>query len=340
MQISAAVAAEDIPGGGNSAWSYWVGATMKKGELDNDQYGPEVIPLNGFMRIFPDSDGLPPDWDDKRLIYCRDNGVVPFLSSNINGDTSKFQEMRNRITRMPGWVRLLLLTDQHEPERHFKQRPEDYLENYKAWWHACIADLPAETRKHVKAGPILTLQWIEDARKGNFDYSQYDPGPAFSDLYAIDMYMNSWDRSGKHVASSYKDPVDFLSGLKGYRHGSHDNRPRIIAELGAIGIPTDPTGRDRAAWINGVCNELDTWSEAEQGWPFWGLAWWNARGTDGDKDLPPIGKERYFHLDKFQDRHGTPTTYADPLPLEALNAQAAKHHTRARSTPRPAGRPG
>ncbi|MEU4244119.1 hypothetical protein [Actinoplanes sp. NPDC026619] len=330
MQISTALAAEEIPGNANSAWSYWIGATMKKGELDNDHYGPEVIPLNGFMRIFPDSDGLPPEWDDKRLTYCRDNGVVPFLSSNINGDSSKFREMHRRIAAMPDWVRLLLLTDQHEPERHFKQNPGEYLDNYRAWWNSCIVDLPADKRKRVKAGPILTLQWIEDQNKGHHDYGQYDPGPAFSDLYAIDMYMNSWDRSGKHAATEYKDPVAFLSGLKGYRHGPRDHRPRIIAELGAIGIPSDPAGRGRAGWINGICTELDTWSEAELGWPFWGLAWWNTRGTDGDHDLPPLGRERYFYLDKFQDSHGTPTTYADPLPLKAFNAQAARHRNRVR----------
>ncbi|GIF19970.1 hypothetical protein BJ973_002125 [Actinoplanes tereljensis] len=328
MQISAANAAEVIPGGDNSAWSYWIGATMKKGELDNNHYGPKVIPRNGFMRIFPDSDGLPPSWDDPRLIYCRDNGVVPFLSSNINGDSSKFREMRERITAMPDWVRLLLLTDQHEPERHFWEHSKEYIDNYKAWWRACITELPADKRKRVKAGPVLTLQWIEDANKGKHDYGQYDPGPEFSDLYAIDMYMNSWDRSGKRVADEYPDPVTFLSGLKSYRDSSDDHRPRIIAELGAIGIPSDPAGRGRAAWLNGICKELDTWKPAKQGWPFWGLAWWNTRGTDGSSDLDPIGKARYFYLDKFQNSNGTPTAYADPAPLEAFNAQAARHHVR------------
>jgi hypothetical protein len=330
VQISTANAADVIPGGDNSAWSYWVGATMKKADLDNNHFGPQVIPKNGFMRIFPDSDGLPPSWDDDRLSYCRENGVVPFLSSNINGDGSKFRAMRDHLVRMPDWVRLLLLTDQHEPERHFPGHPTDYTDNYKAWWQSCIVDLPAEKRRKVKAGPVLTLQWIEDVRKGNHHYGQYDPGPEFSDLYAIDMYMDSWDSSGDRVATAYPNPVAFLSGLKRYRHGPRDHRPRIIAELGAIGIPADPTGRGRAAWFNGICAELDTWSEAEQGWPFWGLAWWNTRGTDGRTDLSPIGKARYFQLDKFQNSDGTPTAYPHPAPLEAFNAQATRHQVRPR----------
>jgi hypothetical protein len=191
--------------------------------------------------------------------------------------------------------------------------------------------LPAAIRARVKAGPIVTRQWIEGGpAKGNADYGQFDPGPAVSDLYAIDMYQDSWDRPSTHdristhVARAYSDPVAFLAGLKKYRHGDSDSRPRVIAELGAIGIPSDPTGKARAAWINGICAELDTWSHSAQGWPFWGFAWWNGQGTDGES-LTPIGRARYFYLDKYQNSQGIPSAYADPLPLKALNAQAARH---------------
>jgi hypothetical protein len=220
-----------------------------------------------------------------------------------------------------------MLTDRHEPESKFRSNPAAYISNYKAWWHECIVPLPATIRERVTAGPIVTRQWIEGGRnRGDGDYGQYDPGPEFSDLYAIDMYQNSWEGNTGHVARAYSDPVAFLAGLKKYRHGDSDHRPRVIAELGAIGIPTDPTGSARAAWINGICAELDTWGRPAQGWPFWGFAWWNSRGTDGDS-LTPIGTTRYFYLDKYQDSQGNLQTYDNPLPLKALNAQAARHGT-------------
>jgi len=309
--------------GGSTPVSYRIGATMKKADLE--EYGPRTIPRNGLMRIFPNSNGLPPDWDDERFSYCRENGVLPFASSNIDGDPGKFPAMRQWITEMPGWVTLLLLTDRHEPENNHRGDPTPFIRNYTDWWNACIVGLPPAIRARVMAGPIVTRQWIEGGPdKGDGDYGQFDPGPAVSDLYAIDMYMNSWDRSGSHVADAYPDEAAFLAGLKGYRHGDSDSRPRIIAELGAIGIPSDPTGRARAGWINGICAELDTWSHPAQGWPFWGFAWWNNQGTGGG-DLTPIGAARYFYLDKYQDSRGNLRGYADPLPLKALNEQAARH---------------
>ena len=313
------------PPGGLRA-SYRVGATMKKSDLD--AYGPDTIPRNGLMRIFPNSsDGLPPRWDDERFTYCRDNGVLPFVSSNIDGDASKFAAMKQWIVDLPDWVTQLLLTDRHEPENDYRGDSASYIRNYRAWWDACIVGLPAAIRARVKAGPIVTRQWIDGGpNKGNGNYGQFDPGPAFSDLYAIDMYLDSWEGNSNHVARSYSDPVAFLAGLKRYRHGDSDRRPRVIAELGAIGIPSDPTGSGRAAWINGICAELDTWSPPAQGWPFWGFAWWNSQGTDGER-LTPIGPARYFYLDKYQDSGGNSRTYADPLPLKALNAQAAAHAT-------------
>lgn len=316
-------------GGGTGTtpvWTYWVGATMAKADLTT--YGPGVIPRNGFMRIFPNTDGLPPAWDDARFAYCQANGVVPFVSSNIDGDSTKFAAMQQWIINMPSWVTQLLLTDRHEPENNFKNNPSAYITNYTAWYQNCIASLPAATRAKVMVGPVLTRQWIEGgATKGNGNYGQYDPGPSVSDFYGIDMYMDSWDPANpSNVAVAYKDPVQFLAGVKAYKYNSSDTRPRIFPELGALGIPADPTGSARAAWINGLCTELDSWSQAAQGWKFLGFAWWNNVGTGGSS-LTPIGTARYFYLDKYQNSSGALTAYADPLPLKAFNTQTAKHYT-------------
>lgn len=312
-------------------WTYRVGATMKKADIAAYE---AKLPRNGLMRIFPNSDGLPPAWDDERFAYCQRSGVLPFVSSNIDGDSSKFAAMRQWIINMPQWLKdrpgvSLYLSDRHEPENDFPNQPATFITNYTNWYNSCVASLPTAVRAKVAAGPIVTRQWIEGgASKGNGNYGQYDPGPAVSDIYAIDMYMDSWaPGTSDQVATEYRDPVQFLAGVKAYRHNNSasDTRGRIFAELGAIGLPADPTGVDRAAWLNGICAELDTWTEGAQGWRFLGFSWWNNQGSAGAA-LSPIGTSRYFYLDKYQVSGGTPTAYADPLPLKAFNSQAAAHY--------------
>lgn len=311
-------------------WDYWVGATMRQADIAT--YEP-LIPRNGLFRIFPESNGLPPAWDDERFAYCQRSGAVPFVSSNIDGDAAKFAAMKQWIIDMPVWLYertgpVLLLTDRHEPETTFPGDPATYLSNYSAWWNNCIASLPSVIRTKIWAGPVLSRQWIEGGpTKGNGNYAQYDPGPALSDFYGLDAYMNSWNPSNTaNVATSYTDPVAFLAGLKTYKYDVGDARPRVIGELGAIGIPTDTTGSARAAWLNGLCAELDTWTSGAQGWPFAGFSWWNNQGTAGT-NLTPIGSLRYFYLDKYQNSSGALVPYADPLPLKAFNTQTANHMT-------------
>jgi ReqiPepy6 Gp37-like protein len=315
-------------------WTYWVGATMRAADIGT--YEP-LIPRNGLVRIFPNSDGLPPDWDDERFAYCQRSGATPFVSSNIDGDSSKFVAMKQWIIDMPAWLRerptqagrpRMLLTDRHEPENNYPGDPGTYLSNYNSWYDSCIATLPAATRALVWAGPVVTRQWIEGGpTKGNGNYGQYDPGPTKSDFYGLDAYMNSWNPSNSaNVATSYTDPAAFLAGLKGYKYNVGDARPRVIGELGAIGIPNDTTGSARAAWLNGICAELDTWTEEFQGWKFIGFSWWNNQGTGG-ASLNPIGTARYFYLDKYQNSSGLLTSYASPAPLTAFNNQTNSHLT-------------
>lgn len=320
------------PGTGTPVWTYWVGASMKKADIP--LYEPKLT-RNGMFRIFPNSNGLPPAWDDDRFEYARRTGAVPFVSSNIDGDSSKFAAMKQWIIDMPQWLKdrpgvVLYLTDRHEPENNFKNQPQTYITNYTNWWNACIQTLPSALRAKVMAGPVVTLQWIVNPNNGNDNYAQYDPGPAVSDFYGIDMYMNSWkpgsSQNATLVADAYLDPATFLAGVKAYKYNFGDHRPRVFAEMGAIGIPTDPTGSQRAAWFNGLCAQLDTWTEAAQGWKFLGFAWWNNIGTTGSS-LTPIGTARYFFLDKYQNSSGVLTAYADPLPLKAYNQQANSHYT-------------
>lgn len=311
---------------------YAVGATMAKADIATYQ---AALASNQVFRVFPNGDThLPPAWTDARFVYCQSTGAIPFVSSNIDGDATKFAALVTWLSNMPAWVTKIYITDRHEPENNFPNNPAQFIANYTAWWTNVILALPAAIRAKVKAGPVLTLNWITDATKGNGNYAQYDPGPTVSDFYGIDMYMQSWKPgSPTLVADAYVDPTAFLAGVKAYKYNSGDTRERIFPEFGAIGIPTDPTGVARANWLTAVLAQLDSWTEAAQGWKFSGLAWWNTVGATGAA-LTPIGASRYFYLDKYQASDGTLKPYVGvPAPPVTAYNQAALAH--ASATPPP-----
>lgn len=322
---------------------YVVGATMRKEDLAKYE---ALLARNGIMRIFPNSDGLPPAWDDPRFAYCQRQSVIPFVSSNIDGDTSKFAALRQWIIDMPQWIKdrglKLYLTDRHEPENNQSSglTKAMYLANFTAWWTQVIATLPAGTREYVQAGHVLTRQWIEGGpTKGNNNWGEYDTG--LGDFYGVDMYMDSWlPGDGTAVATSYKNPATFLAGFKAYRRDAGDTRDRIIPEVGAIGIPADVDGSMRAAWIRGLCTELDTWTVAAQGWRFIGWSWWNHQGTGGSS-LTPIGTTRYFNLDLYQVDAGAPQLLpgSPPAPVLAFNQMALAHPAIGSTVAPPTGDP-
>lgn len=335
---------EPYPGGSTSG-GWWIGATMKKADIPT--YEPKLTG-NQMFRIFPNSDGLPPAWNDPRFAYAQRMGAVPFVSSNIDGDTSKFAAMRTWIINMPSWVKVLYVSDRHEPENNAKDglTREKYLANFKAWWNACIASLPAATRARVKAGPILTKQWVEQAGKGDNDYGLYDPMKQLglkTDFFSSDHYHNSWkpgsSENATKVAEAYMDPTAFFAIFKAYKAptvgGVVDDRERVFAEWGAMGIPLDPDGSKRAKWITDCAKVFDTWTQASTGWRFAGACWWNNQGTSGPS-LTPIGTLRFFYLDKWQKTSagaialpGNPTA-----PVKAYNDIVTAHLTSA-PTPNP-----
>jgi hypothetical protein len=308
---------------------YLIGATMKKADIP--AWEPRLA-ANKIFRVFPNSNGIPPAWTDARFEYARRVGATLIVSSNIDGDASKFPAMLAWLTQMPAWVTKIYVSDRHEPENNFPGAPATYLANFKAWWEQCIVPLPVEIRARVKAGPILTRQYIETTGKGNGDYSAWDPMKVGikTDCYMLDAYMDSWKPGGgtnaTMAAEAYVNATTFLAGFKAYRYDGTDDRERLLAEFGAIGIPNDPTGAQRAAWITAVFRELDSWTVAAQGWKFAGIAWWNNQGTSGPS-LTPIGTLRFFYLDQYQaDATGTkllPGT--TPAPLAAFNQAALVH---------------
>jgi hypothetical protein len=307
--------------------SYLVGATMRWEEIP--AYAP-TLAANRLFWVFPDEDGLPPAWTDSRFEYARTTGATLIVSSKLDGDYDRFPAMVDWLTEMPDWVTSLYVTDRHSPETEFPGDPASYLANFETWWYQVIMALPDVVRARLKAGPILTQRYIEATGGGDGDYSVWDPMRVGikTDFFAVDAFARSWKRGYAPLAAdAYPDPAAFLAGLKAYRYDETDDRERLIPALGAIGIPADPTGAMRAAWITGVFRELDSWSEAERGWRFAGVSWWQREGRPDELSLDPIGVRRCYYLDSYQPDAGEPRPLPGPIPapLAAYNQAAAVH---------------
>lgn len=294
----------------SNARPFRVGCTIKKDELG--YWRAKLVHLD-WMRIFPNpTTKLPPDWKDPRFTFIRDMGGSPFVSSKIDGDGAKISTLISYLNKMPTaapWLfnnpdRVLWYAEHHEPEGHRDGlTASKFIANHIKVWNALndSSKLNPAVRAKIMFGPALTKQYTEN---GGHSYRTWDPGPDHSDFFGVDMYMNSWSPSNsKAVATAYTNPVTFLSQFKAYTYDGEDggsttdHRPRVFPELGAIGLPSDTDGSARAAWLQGIHNELLTWDEDEQGWPFAGWVFWNAEGTGG-RDLSGAGVHRWFQFDR------------------------------------------
>lgn len=276
-----------------------IGATIVKEDIG---YWKPKLQKNEWMRIFPNGDGLLPSWTDDRFKYMQDVGGQPFASTKIDGNPDKIAALRAKLLTLPAWITTLWLTDRHEPEGDLQGGASAYKSHFKAFYDM-IKGLPASIRSRVKAGPVLTRQATENSG-GLGTYATYDPG--VGDFFGVDMYGNSWG-TGSNAATSYVDPKTFLSKVKAYNTGS---RPKLFPEIGYVGLPYDTDGSARATWIQGITEELKTWSN------FVGYIWWNANGKEGSY-LKGLGTKRYFQLDR---RHTQPDgSYKILSPAHPLN---------------------
>lgn len=275
-----------------------IGATIDKTAIS--YWEPKLV-KNGWMRIFPNSDKLPPDWTDARFQYCQRVGAHPFISTKVDGDTTKLQTLYDYLAAMPAWLRddpafLLWYTEHHEPEKENATSPATFINNYRAVWNK-LATLPTAIRNKIRMGPALTKQWTESPSKGNYNYQTFDPGAAYRQFKGYDVYADS--SSGGAAITSYPDPAPFLQYIKA---DNANSQPKIFVELGVIGAPFDTDGSARAAWLRGIHDEALSWGD------FGGLIWWCDDGTSSSTAVTGIGTARYFQLDR---RHtGTDNSYA------------------------------
>lgn len=318
----------------------YVGLTFHKKDVDEGNY-KDISLVNDMMRIFPnkwDRDErfkiLPP-WNDSRFTYCKNNDVIPFVSTKIAGDGSDkaLDALIGQLEHLPDFIRLLYITNWHEPEKDFVEKAggdvekgaEAFRTSFRAFLDR-IDGLPTKIRERIKCGPVLTRTWVDAAGRG--DWKLFDPG--VGDFFGADMYVLSGGKDwvvspgrGGHLPSA----KDFVQSFKEYAFNRSDDRPRIWPELGLIGMPTDRDGAARAEWIRAVYDEVKTWGTGRPGWKqkwdFEGFVWWQHLGTPTG-DVPTIGRYRDFRLDyrivaKTHDKPATSKRYADDpsLPVAA-----------------------
>lgn len=306
-----------------------IGATMNESELSSYK---GMLAGNNIMRIFPSDRTINsvtvkvlPAWTDSRFTYCQNTGAAPFVSVKVDGDTGGLNYVKQQLLAMPAWVKTLYITDRHEPEGDVTAA--EYQANFNAFL-AMVNTLPTALRARIRCGPILTRTWTESAAagKGNFQYGTYDPGTG--DFFGVDMYVESGTSSTVVNPTTLPTAVTFLQYLKAYKKTAGDTRPRIIPELGVIGMPDDTDGTARAAWITAVNAELKTWVPAVTGWSFLGWIWWHATGKATGEVLT-IGQRRDFplHLRTVDGNTAVVLPGSPPAPVAAYNAAWSAENT-------------
>lgn len=300
------------------------GVTLDR--LDLIDWEPRLVG-NELMWIGPNSDGLPPSWQDPRFAYCRRNGTVPIVGCRIDGDGTKYDTLIQHLSNMPNWLPLLYLTEHAEPEIDYDGNHTSFIDNYRDWYINVVEQLPTLVRAKIKVGPVLSHTWTTDLALGAGNYNRFDPGLPYSDFYGMNFLVEpTRTYGGEDPVISYPAGDELLAGFKDYRSSVSDSRSRIIPLIGAIGLPADPSGGPRGDFIFSVFDEMTSWTTSAQGWAFIGASWFNGQGRNGPPE-PTIGPTRYYQLDIRQSGFNVRTGYASaiPLPLYAMNEVIIEH---------------
>lgn len=311
-----------------------IGATLEKSEIS---YWQNKVLNNAWMRVFPNSDGLIPVTSDERFQYAKAKGMrTIYVSSKIRAKYSGSYSAGLAIvkTRLEALVDtgdfdMIYYTEHHEPEGDLNDSnpPWPSVSAYKADQLAAFAMVDSITpakRAKIRVGHAHTRQWTESNQsgKGKYNYKTWDTGQG--DFFGIDMYHDSWKPGTSQAVSTPVAPDTFLQYAKSYKYDANDTRPRLFPELGLIGMPTDTDTSVRAAWLQGVHNQLKTWGPATTGWEFIGWIWWNTEGTSGSP-LEGLGTKRWFQLDRRHTGNtGSYTIVSDAKALQTWNTIAAQ----------------
>lgn len=451
-----------------------VGVTFDTSHLV--EFSPKLMG-NELFWIGPNTDGMPPSWQDPRFLYCREIGAVPIVGMRLDGDSTRYQAVIDHLSNLPNWFPLVYVTEHAEPEADYQGNHTAFVQNYRDWYNNVIEQLPGTIRASIKAGPVLSASWTDDPVRGGGNWSRFDPGLGYSEFFGANFLADpgvqptvewapnpsletngegfspllpanssfarvsgsapdgSWfgrvtwtspqsggtpdggvglpkvnlpyigaemkvsvqlrssreqvlrlqvwcyDENDQYigdgssplvtsagagtwtllsqnfsfpegtrgirpnvraeastgvfwqtgdtldvddysatiaetvptVAATYTEPEEFLYGFGHYQLSASDTRPRLIPLLGAIGLPSDVYGVNRASWIVGMTDEMDAWTVASTGWTFVGFTWFHGEGRSG-QSLVGLGPMRYYHLTIRQTGFNTREAYADPVP--------------------------
>jgi hypothetical protein len=296
--------------------TYRVGVTLAKEDLIAWQ--PRLMG-NDLFWIEPNSDGMPPSWQDPRFAYCKATGAQPIVGTRVDGDSSKYPALIQHFSNMPSWITTLYVTEHAAPEADYEANQTLFINNYRDWYNNVIQALPAVVRAKVKAGPVVDYEWTEDPSLGMGNYARFDPGLEYSDFFGANFLIEP-DNGAGAVATAYPAGASYFQNFKLYRLSVADTRPRLIPKIGLVGIPADTTGTARQTAIQAMYDEMATWSAGTTFWTFIGAAWLNDRVTR--PFLAGLGTSRYYQLDIRQTAVNTYAVYAGvpvPPPLYTIN---------------------
>lgn len=164
-----------------------VGVTFRTEDLV--EFSPKLMG-NELFWIGPNSDGLPPSWQDPRFNYCRQVGAVPIVGMQLDGDTTKYQAVIDHLSNLPNWFELVYLTEHAEPEADYHGNHTAFIQNYRDWYNNVIQKLPAVIRAKVKVGPVVSHSWTMDPALGGGNWARFDPGLAYSDFFGSNILVD------------------------------------------------------------------------------------------------------------------------------------------------------
>jgi hypothetical protein len=186
--------------------------------------------------------------------------ITPFVSfKDWASDSAAAAMVNSHLDGLPA-DRREWLAWHHEPEQEWASNVAEYR---RRWCLLSEVVAAHHAGDRVQLVPIQTLQWTAatGTGKGNGNYSTFATGVG---LPGMDCYADSW-------ADKYPVPAPWLAPA--LKLADAMGRPLVVPELGAIKMPSDPTGARRADWIRAVVSLLRSEGAAA-------VLWWDALGAN------------------------------------------------------------
>jgi len=207
-----------------------------------------LFPGTRIMRVPGAVDALP-GWHSPALAAVP-TGVVPHVLFR-QFDLAAVLEW---FDRMPAGRSLVWLTYHHDADSGLS--PRLYRDR---WRRLAQAVYGHRNRARVRLVPVFSLVW---ARRAGNDWRHW--WPEVGDYMGWNCYQEPW-------TNRYERPAELLRTA--VKAAEQVEMPLVVPELGAIRMPSDPDGLNRAAWMRGCVEYLRT-SGCRS------VSWWCANGPE------------------------------------------------------------